>query len=159
MDKVYRDGGIPIETLSTKQIQAKQRTMLRSSRRSLMVANREIVEMQIRLRRQVKQCIGLTIRCWHTTPLLQRMLQPGILLRCGIALRILRSPNGRFLRHRFSPKPTRVRTPKSLPKKKPRCQRGGVPCALIVFIDRGIHSSKAYSSERAWSSSGVTLKY
>ena len=47
-----------------------------------------------------------------------------------------RSHNGRFLRHRFSPKPTNVAISKHSTKGKLRCQRGGV---------RGVASQNASS--------------
>ena len=50
-----------------------------------------------------------------------------------------RSPNGRFLRHRFSPKPKVIATSNQFTKKKQACQRGGV---------RGVANKPRQRSER-----------
>ena len=52
-----------------------------------------------------------------------------------------RSCNGRFLRHRFSPKAKSVATQKQFTKKKPRCQRGGV---------HGVANQPASSKRPTW---------
>ena len=75
-------------------------------------------------------------------PAMRLVLPPEKALHCyrppGIGMDCHQCPfsphNGRFLRHRFSPKPTSDRNINQFTKKKSRCQRGGV---------RGVTNQKA----------------